>query len=187
MNRRQAAEDFYFLQQLAKTSGIASLSGTVVRPSARPSVRVPFGTGRAVQLQVDEQLTPFRFCPAEAFSVLKQWLRLVDSSWERPGEFLLQRCAELSAELTDFLVELKVTEQWTRFQCQHRGKEQFLTAFHSWFDGLRTRQLLGRWAKNISADEELVLVAELLEWGGEKTGARELAPLLKVFERQQNR
>ena len=48
MNRRLAGEDFYFLQQVHKTSGVAPLAGTVVHPSPRSSHRVPFGTGRAV-------------------------------------------------------------------------------------------------------------------------------------------
>ena len=48
MNSRSAGEDFYFLQQLARTVGVEQLTGTVVHPSARPSHRVPFGTGRSV-------------------------------------------------------------------------------------------------------------------------------------------
>ncbi len=48
MNVRNAGEDFYFLQHLAKTGGIAQVKGTVVYPSARASKRVPFGTGRSV-------------------------------------------------------------------------------------------------------------------------------------------
>ncbi|HEY6008810.1 MAG TPA: glycosyltransferase family 2 protein, partial [Geobacteraceae bacterium] len=47
MNRRVAGEDFYFLQQLHRTVGVAPLTGTVVFPSARSSHRVPFGTGRS--------------------------------------------------------------------------------------------------------------------------------------------
>ncbi len=186
MNRRPAAEDFYFLQQLAKTTGVEMLRGTLVKPSPRCSGRVPFGTGRAVQAQVEEQETTFEFCPAEAFAVLKQWLQLVEETWDRPVAFLLKQCAELSAELTDFLVALKLAEQWAKLQSQHAGKEQFMTSFHAWFDGLRTRQLLGRWAKKLSEDAEQDLVVDLLKWGGQKTGVRELAPLLKQLEAEQN-
>jgi hypothetical protein len=32
MNLRRAGEDFYFLQQLAKTSGVSGLTGTEVYP-----------------------------------------------------------------------------------------------------------------------------------------------------------
>jgi hypothetical protein len=40
MNRRLAGEDFYFLQQVHKTSGVAALYGTTVHPSPRSSQRV---------------------------------------------------------------------------------------------------------------------------------------------------
>ena len=39
MNRRLAGEDFYFLQQVHKTSGVAPLAGTIVHPSPRSSQR----------------------------------------------------------------------------------------------------------------------------------------------------
>ncbi len=45
---RTAAEDFYLLQKLAKIGPIALWTDGLVRPSGRPSDRVPFGTGPAV-------------------------------------------------------------------------------------------------------------------------------------------
>jgi len=49
MNQRQAGEDFYFLQQLAKTGPVRRIDETTVHPSPRPSWRVPFGTGQRVR------------------------------------------------------------------------------------------------------------------------------------------
>jgi hypothetical protein len=48
MNRRQAGEDFYFVQKLIPAGGYFSLNSTTVFPSPRTSERVPFGTGAAV-------------------------------------------------------------------------------------------------------------------------------------------
>ncbi|OFY64861.1 MAG: hypothetical protein A2V64_04075 [Bacteroidetes bacterium RBG_13_43_22] len=45
MNRRQAGEDFYFVQKLIPSGGYFSLNSTTVYPSPRESYRVPFGTG----------------------------------------------------------------------------------------------------------------------------------------------
>jgi len=45
MNRRQAGEDFYFLQNLVQLGPIGEITTTCVHPSARLSDRVPFGTG----------------------------------------------------------------------------------------------------------------------------------------------
>jgi len=48
MNKRQAGEDFYFLQKYAKALTLTNLNETMVIPSPRSSERVPFGTGKAV-------------------------------------------------------------------------------------------------------------------------------------------
>jgi len=45
MNRRQAGEDFYFLQNLVQIGTVGEITTTKVYPSARLSDRVPFGTG----------------------------------------------------------------------------------------------------------------------------------------------
>jgi len=53
MNRRQAGEDFYFIQKLAQRGNYSECNSTCVVPSPRPSNRVPFGTGLAVSRMVD--------------------------------------------------------------------------------------------------------------------------------------
>lgn len=71
MNRRQAGEDFYFLQNLAQLGTVGEINTTRVYPSARLSNRVPFGTGAAIQkwMEGTEDLTKtYNF---EAFTDLK--------------------------------------------------------------------------------------------------------------------
>ena len=48
MNTRQAGEDFYFLQKFIETGKLFEIKSTVVYPQARISLRVPFGTGKAM-------------------------------------------------------------------------------------------------------------------------------------------
>ena len=59
MNRRQAGEDFYFLQNLAHIGNVGEILSTKVYPSARLSNRVPFGTGPIMQkwMNGEEDLT----------------------------------------------------------------------------------------------------------------------------------
>ena len=59
MNRRQAGEDFYYLQQLAKTGAVDRVEGTLVQPSSRASHRAPFGTGRWVQRYLDGEVKEY--------------------------------------------------------------------------------------------------------------------------------
>lgn len=53
MNRRQAGEDFYFLQNLVQMGTVGEITSTRVYPSARLSDRVPFGTGPILQKWMD--------------------------------------------------------------------------------------------------------------------------------------
>ena len=49
MNKKQAGEDFYFLQKLVPLGHFYEIRSTRVLPSPRPSDRVPFGTGPAIR------------------------------------------------------------------------------------------------------------------------------------------
>ena len=59
MNRRQAGEDFYFLQNLVQVGKVGQVNSAKVFPSARLSDRVPFGTGPILQKWIngEEDLT----------------------------------------------------------------------------------------------------------------------------------
>ena len=48
MNRRKAGEDFYFLHKFSRNGSLMALDEPLVYPSGRTSLRVPFGTGKAV-------------------------------------------------------------------------------------------------------------------------------------------
>ena len=180
MNRRCGGEDFYFLQQLAKTSGIAMVNGTVVHPSSRFSVRVPFGTGRAVQSQVEEGTVLFHFVAAKEFKVLKEWLELINCQLDSSADKINQYALKISPVLYQFLAELNFVQVWQKLQNNHPSRKQRLAAFHDWFDALRTRQLLTRIVSNSNSSAEEI-VADLLNWGGYRGGEKEVDQL-KLLE-----
>ncbi|MEA3363379.1 MAG: hypothetical protein U9Q61_08975 [Thermodesulfobacteriota bacterium] len=180
MNRRCGGEDFYFLQQLTKTSGIEMISGTAVRPSPRFSNRVPFGTGRAVQGQVEEGIASFHFVPVVGFQILKEWFELIGYRWDHSADEINLQTLNISLILHDFLTELNFIQVWEKLRNNHSSKKQRLAAFHNWFDALRTRQLLTRIDNNSDSSTEQI-VAELLSWGG-YAGVEEEVDQLKLLE-----
>ena len=164
MNRRLAGEDFYFLQQLNKVGGVSLLCGTVVHPAARSSARVPFGTGRIVEQHQRGVRSGYHFVDCRAFSLLRDWLTLIEEDSEATAETLLRRARQLSMVLADFIEERRFAQTWDRLQKNHRSEQQRIRAFHHWFDALRTRQLLTRLSATPTDPESLV--EELLNWGG---------------------
>ena len=142
MNRRLAGEDFYFLQQVYKTSGITTLSGTVVHPSPRTSNRVPFGTGRAVgdMLAIGEQRLLF-YQPV-VFSIVGKWLECVAENVGEDATVLSAGAETISPVLHRFLEQTGFRDAWDNLKNNNREGSKFMAAFHGWFDAFRTMRLI---------------------------------------------
>jgi hypothetical protein len=142
MNRRQAGEDFYFLQELAKTGGVSRIDSTTVHPSARSSDRVPFGTGATVGRHLsgaDDGLTVYH---PESYKILGDWLSLVVSDLDRGASEILAGAGGISPQLREFLELNRFEEIWPRLHqnaAHHAGLER---QFHRWFDGFKTLKLI---------------------------------------------
>ena len=141
---RQAGEDFYFLQKIAKSGKIRLDPGCTVFPSSRLSDRVPFGTGPAVRdLQVSEKRYPI--FPPEAFDRIAESYRLIP-------DFREKRCA---TPLTDFISTADGSaECWERIRRNYPTLPAFTRAFHQKADGLRIFQFLRQYAAEHSASDE---------------------------------
>ncbi len=138
MNRRRAGEDFYFLQSLAKTAGMARVDGTTVHPSPRRSERVPFGTGRAMNALLDREAKAVLFYRPECYELLREWLRLLEEGCRQRDPGLPERAAALSSHLAAFLDGQGFAPAWERLISQHRTPERLGKAAHDWFDAFRT-------------------------------------------------
>ncbi len=71
MTRRQAGEDFYFLQTLAQHGTVGEITTTAVYPSARESDRIPFGTGPAIAKWMNDEIDLTQTYNFQAFIDLK--------------------------------------------------------------------------------------------------------------------
>ncbi|MBL0224231.1 MAG: hypothetical protein IPQ16_01215 [Geobacteraceae bacterium] len=167
MNNRMAGEDFYFMQQLSRTVGVEQLAGTVVHPSPRPSHRVPFGTGRSIQRMGAGGEREQLFYRPECFRILKEWLGLVEHGVDMDGAALLARSSQVSPCLTEYLQLTRFAGVWDKLQRNHPSRTALMTAFHGWFDGLKTMKLVHHLSAGpyprCEPDEAL---AELFAWRG---------------------
>jgi hypothetical protein len=142
MNRRLAGEDFYFLQQVHKTSGVATLAGTVVHPSPRSSHRVPFGTGRSVGDMLADGEQRLLFYQPVVFSIVGDWLKYVADSVSADVVTLLEGAAKISPILHEYLEAAGFRDAWENFRKHHREGAKLTAAFHGWFDAFRTMRLI---------------------------------------------
>jgi hypothetical protein len=167
MNQREAGEDFYFLQHLAKTAGVGKIEGTVVYPSARISGRVPFGTGPSVSRLVANGARALLFYRPECFQVLKDWLALVSEDPGRNGEDLLLWGGRIAAELEGYLLGAGFRGAWEKLRKNFHSPALLLRGFHHWFDGLKTLRLIHHLsAERYPRAEADSVMPDFLRWAG---------------------
>lgn len=142
MNSRSAGEDFYFLQQLKRTAGIAQVEGCQVFPAARSSHRVPFGTGKSISRLLAEGEEAVSFYRPECFDLLGRWLSLVEGSLRLSGAQLVARAEAIHPELARFLEGYRLDRVWDRLRDNNPSDAALTQAFHGWFDGLKTVRLM---------------------------------------------
>jgi hypothetical protein len=95
MNERKAGEDFYFLQKFSKAGRFRWEKSITVYPSARPSDRVPFGTGRAmIEFENKGMLSTYDF---NSIIAIHSWIeRLKEAYSEKSLDALTQQASILS-------------------------------------------------------------------------------------------
>ena len=142
MNRRQAGEDFYFLQQMVKVAAVFRIDDTTVRPSARSSRRVPFGTGASIRSALDGDPRSMTVCNPESYRILGGWLSLVRRGLSASAADLLADARRISPDLADFLDSQVFEQVWPKLGRNAPDEVALGAQFHRWFDGFRSLKLL---------------------------------------------
>jgi len=144
--KREAAEDFYLLDKLAKIGAIQRLSGGAIEIAARRSGRVPFGTGRRVsELLGGEELA---VASPRAFASLRAVLGAIERFAGGGNEFALREELALAApnELPRGSVESTLEAAGIFAICRESAREvrgaTLRRRLSTWFDGLRTLRFL---------------------------------------------
>jgi hypothetical protein len=141
MNTKKAAEDFYFLQKLAKHYKIQRITSTKVKPSARESWRVPFGTGRSMTDYSSNKKDILVYDP-EVYIILKDWLILFNSDLLLNPDFILKKSKEIHPELYNFLVGRRFSNDWKKILDNSKSAKQLDHQRKNWFDAFETLKLL---------------------------------------------
>jgi hypothetical protein len=136
MNTKRAAEDFYFLESLAKVAGIETIDEKLVFPSNRRSDRVIFGTGKAVNTRLDsgEIIKPY---PDLIFDRLKKFLELFHHDFPTAEE-LIVAIQKSDEEVFNFLESYKFSSAMNGIYSSSRSSKQIARQKDVWFDALKT-------------------------------------------------
>lgn len=137
MVKRRAAEDFYFLDKVAKLAPIGTLFNARVYPSPRISERVIFGTGRTMlKAQQGDPLAVFY--DLRTFSLMSQFRQLLKNADDHGIAELGKRlCVDWSA----YLVKRGWPKAKNGLFDEKNGVLKARASFDHWFDGLESLKL----------------------------------------------
>ena len=142
MNRRTAAEDFHFLNKLAKIGSIGVIETTTVFPSPRPSNRVPFGTGRRILRFMTGGADEYRLYDPRIFGILREWLSGMEANPDRGSEAILTAALKIHSGLKEYLYLSRFAKDWQGIRRNCPDPVHLRRQFHVWFDGLKTLKLV---------------------------------------------
>ena len=142
MNKKKAAEDFYFMEKLAKINEIKKISNAKVYPSSRGSWRVPFGTGQRVNRFSAGTHNEYLLYDPKSFDILKSWLKIYNSKEIFDAKYYFKSAAAIHKSLYDFLVQNNFQESWSKILKNSKSDEQIQKQKQIWFDGFRTLKLI---------------------------------------------
>jgi hypothetical protein len=142
MSKRKAAEDFYFLEKLAKNYQINKIDSTTVYPSKRSSWRVPFGTGQRVTRFLSGSRDEYLLFDPDVFMVLKKWLGIYNSDVVSDPKDVLNHAKEIHIELYNFLLQINYLKQWGKILRNTKSRKQLTQQKKIWFDGFKTLKVI---------------------------------------------
>lgn len=133
MNRRQAGEDFYFLNKLTRLGKITEITDAFVYPSARVSDRVPFGTGAAMTKWMNDDGDLALTYNFAAFLDLKALFDRVDWLFRRniTSEFM----ESMPVSVQDYLQALEFSLKLDEINRNSSSLSSFRKRFFQFFDG----------------------------------------------------
>lgn len=169
MNKQKAAEDFYFLEKLAKNYKVEKINSTSVYPSARSSWRVPFGTGQRVQRFLSHEQNEYLLYDPKTFDILKSWIELLHSSEIKSSKRYLNEAEHIHPELSKFLAQQNFAGDWEKILSNSTKSEQLEKQKQKWFDGFKTLKLIHHLRDTAFPQSDMfVALNELFERNGIK-------------------
>ncbi|MEM7105952.1 MAG: glycosyltransferase family 2 protein [Bacteroidota bacterium] len=190
MNRRQAGEDFYFLHKFISIGKLDELNSTTVFPSPRPSQRVPFGTGKAV----DELLhsgNGYQTYNPKIFEDLKLFLQQVKELYAcETIRHVLGWSKSLPESFTIFLQNQDFYNKVMEIKAHTAGRKTFTDRLFQWFNAFLLMKYIhfarDHYYPNIPVDLAAIWLLETTDKlpVGAKTDARSLLIEFRRLDRQ---
>jgi len=137
MNRKKAGEDFYFLHKFIPLGQFTEINTTRVIPSPRPSHRVPFGTGKAVQDRLNAYEAGCTTYAMDTFIELRDFLLTVPGIYDRISTRATAILLECSPAIQAYAEDRNLESQCRTIYKNTANRQAFFKRFYRWFDSFQ--------------------------------------------------
>ena len=158
MNKRKAGEDFYFLQKIFPLGDYSEINDTCVYPSPRISDRVPFGTGKAMQVWTNSAQNYYPVYHHEVFISLKKFIEELNNFYGAPPDCIDEILNILPESIKAYLDENNFKDQLKVIKNDTSTYDSFRKRFFQWFTGLKVLKYV-HFARDHYYGEEDVLAS----------------------------
>ena len=142
MPKKQGGEDFYFLNKIMLGGNYCDLTSTTVYPSARPTQKTPFGTGKTIYTLTKSPDSHLKTYNTEAFyllkSVFENHIKLFET---KDCENYINNNIE-NKKVNEFLSGIEFCKHINLILQNTKNKKTFRKAFFTWFNGFKAVKLL---------------------------------------------
>lgn len=167
MTRRQAGEDFYFMQNLTHIGKVDEISATRVYPSARVSDRVPFGTGKSMQKWMNQEEDLSLTYDFQAFEDLRLLFSQKEKLFRISEQYLNMFISSLPVPLFMFLSGSGFTDELKTLNQNCSSADSFSIRFFHLFNAFRIIKFLNysheKFYKKKNLDDQFRILQEELK------------------------
>ena len=147
MSPKQATEDFYFLQELAKFNSVYFIEQILVFPSPRSEQRVYLGTGFRMKNYTETQSFNDLYYANQAYQSLANIYQYIQNFWNHTHKEFFKNKLTNDGKLEEYLNDLNFNHKIKMLKNTSLNKKQFINQFHKWFDNLKIYKLLKLYGK----------------------------------------
>jgi len=186
MNKRQAGEDFYFLQKVIPLGNFREINTTCVYPSPRPSARVPFGTGAVIKKFTDGKISEVETYNPGSFKPLQEFFSDLNGWYGLNPEGIAEKYKRLPEVIMEFAGS-KFPGKIAEINDNSSAPDRFVKRFYQWFNMFRVFKFLNFvHMKHFPRVPVRIAAAEFLENSGYGSfGNMNTKELLEFFRKLQ--
>lgn len=157
MNKKQAGEDFYFLQKIISLGGFAEINNTILVPSSRLSDRTPFGTGRSISEMCSDNKIDFKTYAFESFQPIRDLFLNIDKFYK-----IELSIEDFPNELNDYLNSISFIEGIDEINRNCSSLKIFRDKFYKFFNIFKLLKYLNYMSANYYPKESVITEASKL-------------------------